>query len=175
MTQVKHFFWSDLHLGHHNMYKNFTSIQDASKPMRPFKNAEEADAYMIDQYNKLVGPNDKVYFIGDVAIGKKHLSKLDLMKPGYKYLVMGNHDNQAPIIEYNKYFNKIYGTLYMRWARAIVTHVPVHPWHLDRWEYNFHGHLHDHKIPDDRYINMSVEHTNYRPILLEELGINYKP
>jgi len=32
-----------------------------------------------------------------------------------------------------------------------------------------HGHIHDNKIEDEHYINVSVEHTDYRPVNLDKL------
>ena len=168
----KIYFWSDLHLGHEKIYSApFMSSVDNTRPMRPFSNAEEADEYMIEQYNNIVTHGDKVYFLGDIAIGKSHIQKLERMKYGHKYLILGNHDNQAPIEEYKKYFNKIYGVLYMPDYKAICTHVPIHPNGLkegSRFSCNIHGHLHDHLIQDNRYINVSVEQTSYKPIELNK-------
>lgn len=172
----KTYFWSDLHLGHSKMYTlPFTSIHNEQEPMRPFSSCEEADAYIINQYNTIVKPGDKVYFLGDVALSKKGLYLMSQMQKGHNYLVMGNHDNQAPITEYTKFFNKIYGALYMRAIKSICTHIPINSNFPDhRFSWNIHGHLHDKIIKDPIYINVSVEQTGYKPITFEEALSNYK-
>ena len=180
-------FWSDQHFGHNKIYNlPFPSATDPTQPMRPFASAEEADEYMIDNYNNLVSHGDKVYWIGDVAMGgKRSLKLMERCQKAHNYLVLGNHDTQAPIAEYAKYFNKIYGVLYMREIKAIITHVPVHLQYVldrdyNRFVMNIHGHTHDHyvhlmqgdsklKSLDYRYVNVSVECIGYRPIPLEEI------
>ena len=170
MNNSKTYFWSDLHLDHNKMYNlPFTSIHNPSKPMRPFKTAQEADDYMIEQYNKIVKPGDKVYFLGDIAMTKKGLSKMSLMQKGHNYLIMGNHDKQGPILDYAKYFNKIYGALYLPKLRAIATHIPIHESFVcDRFDWNIHGHLHDQTLTKVCYINVSVEITEFKPLTFEE-------
>ena len=53
-----------------------------------------------------------------------------------------------------------------------MSHVPLHPASLGRWGANVHGHLHSNFVkdpvwpdkPDQRYICVSVEHTDYYPL-----------
>lgn len=183
------YFWSDQHFGHQKMYdRPFPSAEDPNKPMRDFGSMEECEEYMIDQYNKVIKDDDKVYFIGDVVMDKKALPQLNKMKKGHKYLIMGNHDDRAPIEEYKKYFNKIYGCLYMNKYKITISHFPCHyrmlrrsEWGPPRFLWNVHGHTHDSYVTykddkgrtlfDERYINVSVEATNFRPVSAEELGI----
>jgi len=185
-NKPKTYFWSDLHLSHRKMYDlPFPSTGDPNKPMRDFDSMEECEEYMIDQYNQVIKDNDKVYFIGDVVMDKKSLPMLKRMKKGHKYLVMGNHDDRTCITNYKQYFNKIYGCLYMNKFKIVISHFPCHmrmlrrsEWGPPRFLWNLHGHTHDSYVMqdgsnlfDDRYINVSVEATNYRPISAEELGI----
>jgi calcineurin-like phosphoesterase family protein len=61
-----------------------------------------------------------------------------------------------------------------------MSHVPIHPYSLDRWIGNVHGHLHENVIeksphhPDTKYMNVCVEHTNYTPIPFEEVRKYYE-
>ena len=162
----KIWLWSDLHLGHEKIYKQpFPSAYDSTKPMRPFASSDEADNQMVVNYNKLIGQDDIIYFLGDIAFNKKALSLVGNMKKGNKYLVMGNHD-KFTVSEYLKYFKKIYGVAYINKIGAILTHTPVHSCLLDnttRFNLNFFGHMHDRNLYDHRYINVSVEQTNYSP------------
>jgi calcineurin-like phosphoesterase family protein len=62
--------------------------------------------------------------------------------------------------------------------KFILTHIPVHPASLGRWEGNFHGHLHSNRVMrkdsplsdvvDERYLCLCVEHTDFTPISLED-------
>ena len=175
------YFWSDLHLGHENMYGDqpFLSKTGSGKPMRPFASASEADNYMVNAYNRVVKPGDTVYFLGDIAMRKSGLHALGRMRSGNKWLVMGNHDifEQS---QYRPYFaeNRIKGCIMLPNHKIVLTHIPIHPLSLkkfptvgseDRWDFNIHGHLHDWELPHAQYINVCVEHTNYEPKPLEEL------
>ena len=51
----------------------------------------------------------------------------------------------------------------------MLTHIPIHPGQLNRFDANIHGHIHDRKIDDKRYVNVSVEQINYTPISLDEV------
>jgi calcineurin-like phosphoesterase family protein len=54
----------------------------------------------------------------------------------------------------------------------LLTHVPVHESSLGfKVNKNVHGHLHQRKIADERYVNVSVECINYTPVHIEQLRI----
>ena len=175
------YFWSDLHLGHENMYgpDGFKSKCGTGEMMRPFATAKEADEYMVAAYNRTVKSGDTVYFLGDIAIRKPGLSAMSRMRGGNKYLIMGNHDIYEQSM-YRPYFaeRRIKGCLMLPEYKIILTHIPIHPLSLlkyptvdsePRWSYNIHGHTHDWKLEDSRYKNVCVENTNYAPISIEEV------
>ena len=77
-------FTSDWHLGHVNII-NFCH--------RPFSSVEEMNETIIERHNSRVSPTDKVFVLGDVALGKIDESlALVLRMNGTKYLIPGNHD-----------------------------------------------------------------------------------
>ena len=64
---------------------------------------------------------------------------------------------------------------------AWLTHIPMHAMGLYNGRINIHGHIHEKHVMlpeaeasglmgvrDRRYVNVAVEQTDYRPILLEE-------
>lgn len=163
------FLISDTHFGHARM---LTFKRKDGSRVREFDSVEEMDETMIQNWNKVVKDGDLIYHLGDVCMNKGALHKLDRLK-GRKRLVAGNHD--VPYIkELSRVFEKIYGVRPMKCA--VLTHVPIHPRSLDRWEVNIHGHLHGAEVldnvswgprPDKRYFNVSVERHNYTPISLE--------
>lgn len=119
---------------------------------------------MIEFWNDTVRPNDKVYHLGDVAINRKALSILDKLH-GDKVLIKGNHDI-FKLEDYTKYFRDI--RAYHVLNNYILSHIPVHPDSKGRFKGNIHGHLHANVLADPWYQNVSVEQTNFRPILFEE-------
>ena len=166
-------FWSDLHLGHANCYK-FTNY-DGTK-MRPWDNMLEAEEYMIQEYNKLVKPEDTVYNLGDVGSQTNRISYfMDRLNKSRRILIMGNHDNKIGHKFLGKYFNEIRGCYNLE--NYIMTHIPVSSGSKGRFKTNIHGHTHNNiitinnngKIPDPWYFNVSVERINFRPINFSEI------
>lgn len=166
------FVVADYHFGHEKPYTEFKRADGT--PLRPFSCSMEADAYMVQEHNKLVKPEDRVYVLGDVAFHKKNLHWLDQMN-GRKVLVKGNHDLEDLSV-YLGYFEDIRSCVQR--IGLILTHIPIHPDSLSRWRLNVHGHLHanrvrytdkyNQQVDDPRYMCVSVEQTNYRPVPIEE-------
>jgi len=161
---MKRFTIADHHLGQEKVL----SFEHNGKPLRPFSTIEEMHECLIDNHNSVVRPVDKVYFCGDVAFRRAALSLLSRFN-GRKVLVKGNHDVYK-LKDYMPYFEDIRGIAVLPF-KAILTHVPVHSFCLNRpsWPVNIHGHLHAHNIDDDRYINVSCEQVNYTPVEIESL------
>ena len=173
--QHKRFLISDTHFGHANAYK---FINNDGTKMRPWDSAEEADEIMVQNWNKVVSPLDKVYHLGDVAIASRNISIMSRLN-GKKCLIKGNHDIFR-LSDYTPYFYDIRGS--HKLENFILTHIPIHHNQFARWaDGNIHGHLHCNnvllennkgrttQIKDKRYINVCVEHINYTPIQLEQI------
>ena len=161
------FVIADTHFGHENSWKKFKR-EDGITPLRPFTSTEEMDETMVANWNAVVQPSDHVYHLGDVAIAKKNLATVKRLN-GHKRLVRGNHD----IFDTRDYidagFDEIYGVRVFPAHNMIFSHIPLHPDSLNQrgWT-NIHGHLHANKVKGDwaeLYRCVSVEHTNYTPVL----------
>lgn len=163
---VKTWVIADPHFGHKGVC-NFTRA-DGVTPLRPWNDPAEMDGKLIDNWNSLVNDQDRVYVLGDVAMTKRALWPLEVLK-GRKVLVKGNHDVEKMSV-YTKYFEDIRACVVKK--GFIMTHIPIHPASLSRWKINVHGHLHsnvvmDGKTPDPRYMCVSVEHTDFKPLDLQ--------
>ncbi len=175
---AKIFVISDTHFGHANI---LTFKREDGTPLRSFSGVEEMDETMVENWNRVVRPQDKVYHLGDVVINKRYLPILKRLN-GHKRLVRGNHDVE-PTKVFMEYFDEIYGVRVFPKLNCILSHIPLHPASLQRWKYNIHGHLHSNlvtkellcpdgiirEVKDKRYINVSVEQINYTPVKLESL------
>lgn len=163
MTKI--YVVSDTHFGHKNIL-NFKYSNGI--PIRNFKDIEEHDSAIIENWNSIVNDIDTVYHLGDVALNKKALKKVGLLK-GRKILIKGNHDI-FPLKEYLPYFEDIRAYKVFSEYKTILSHIPIHPQCMDRWHLNIHGHLHHENLyPDIRYFCASVEQTNYLPIDFEDI------
>ena len=164
-------FISDTHFGHGNILK-FTY---GEAPLRPFYTIDEMDEAMIERWNVMVKPTDRVYHLGDVAMAKRHIATVGRCN-GRKVLLRGNHDIFR-LRDYTPYFEDIRAYKVYPAHGIICSHIPISPRQLEyRFNLNVHGHLHAGFIPDEtnvkpdpRYLNVSVERTNYTPISLEEI------
>lgn len=175
------FVVSDTHFGHAGVC-NFLRDDGVTK-LRPWTDPQEMDEYMIQAWNNVVKPRDKVYHLGDVVINRKALQTLNRLN-GDKVLIRGNHDIFRDE-EYQPYFRAI--RAYHVLDGMILSHIPLHESSLGRFGVNVHGHLHARRVllprgvdaktgttlysdkVDVRYHCVCVEQTDYRPISLEEL------
>jgi calcineurin-like phosphoesterase family protein len=155
---------SDTHFGHENMTK-FTR-QDGTV-LRPFANAAEMDEALVDNWNKVVRPQDHVYHLGDVAMARRHLATVARCN-GHKRLVRGNHDIFRTK-EYLEHFEEIYGVRVL--DNIIFSHIPIHPVNMGRFRANVHGHMHENDSPEGNYYSVCLERINYTPISLEDLKV----
>ena len=159
------FIISDQHYGHANA---LTFKKSDGSPLRDFSSAEEMNEHMVHCHNSVVRPQDKVIFLGDVAINKKYLGILRRLN-GKKKLIMGNHD----IFDMYLYAEHFYDMkAYRVFDKHIMSHIPVHKSSIGRFVANVHGHTHSEKVlledgtVDPHYIAMCVEqnHVNYTPV-----------
>lgn len=157
---------SDTHFGHRNI---ITFKDTYGNLMRPFSSIEEHDELIIQEHNKLVKPNDKVYHLGDVAIAKKSISQVGRLN-GRKILLRGNHDI-FKLRDYTPYFSDVRAYKMYPTHGVIMSHIPVHLYDSSttRWKYNIHGHTHCNKIDDPKYINVCLEHTDFKPVNLDTI------
>ncbi len=177
-------FTSDWHLSHENIL---------SLANRPFNSVEEMNQTIIDNYNSLVKPNDIVYVLGDVALGKISES-LPLISQfnGYKVLIVGNHDRifegnkEKEVLKFRKryeeQFNVIWvsgGALTTGGTNVLLSHFPYtsDSHGEDRYqEFRYrdngipivHGHTHaknsiSYSDKGTKQIHIGVDTWNYQP------------
>jgi len=182
------FLISDTHFGHENACTKFKKCDGS--PLRDFPNAAACDEAMVERWNAVVKPHDKVYHLGDVVINVKFLQILARLN-GKKKLIRGNHDI-FPTEKYLQHFTDIYGVRVLE--DMILSHIPLHPESItQRFGTNIHGHLHDNRVMrevreagapdpilgvskvvvkreiDPRYFSVCVEQIDFTPIEISDL------
>lgn len=181
---------SDTHFNHANMLKFTDWTGGLTRP--GFRDVEHMDEMMMDNWNSVVKPGDKVYHLGDVVMGpdpegwmKKNWNKLH----GQKRLVVGNHDN-IKMLASGGWFSKVEMWRPFMEFGLLFSHVPLHEGSLlrpkkadgdapvgndnaDAWTtvLNIHGHIHSNPSPAGPYRCVCVEQINYTPVNIEELRI----
>jgi calcineurin-like phosphoesterase family protein len=164
------FVVSDTHFNHVNIL-GFGDTQGKKFRGDIFADVDHMNETMINNWNKLVSPQDKIYHLGDVYFGSQQgaeniLSRLN----GKKRLIVGNHDTiygkGNPL---QKHFQKIYMWRLFKEFNMVLTHVPIHESSFRKVDFNVHGHIHEKKSPTEQHINVSVEAVGYTPVHIEEV------
>ena len=170
-------FTSDLHIMHN---KGFLY-----EP-RGFTNEKDMCEALVENWNKVVKPEDTVYDLGDMALSDvetatKYISKLN----GRHFWIQGNHDTDNKI-DYiiNKCWDKVY---YCGWAqvfkhgkyRFYLSHYPTLTANFDTGKHfsqnviNLHGHIHSKNnwmIPTNPFIyHVGVDSHNCTPVHIDEI------
>ena len=156
---------SDLHLDHENIIKYCH---------RPFKNAEEMNKTIVENWNSIIGKNDTVYFLGDMAFGKGSRKASYWIKQlnGKIIFIEGNHEEVGNVKSYSTAEDVI---LKYKGKEFLLVHDPsIKPKNWNGWV--IHGHKHNNHLEEFPFINgerktinVSCELLNYKPINLNEI------
>lgn len=122
------------------------------------------DAELIRRWNETVTDDDAVHIVGD--FGPASQAGLVGQLRGEKHLVVGNNDAIVPLAKAGL-FKTI--RLITTADRYVMTHYPLHPSQFGKSQINVHGHLHGDVVGDPRYACVSVDHTDFRPLSLDEI------
>lgn len=173
---TKTWVYSDPHFYHKNIVK-FADYN--GNKLRPWDDADTMTEEMIQWYNDIVADSDRVYILGDVAFTAATMKSAVSRLKGRKVLVPGNHE-PTKMKKYFHLFDDVRG--YVVKKGFIMSHIPIHPNCMGRWQLNIHGHLHSYEMrdkvtsdevfygdPDPRYYCACVERTSFRPKLLDEI------
>ena len=166
---------SDLHFGHN---KEFLYVK------RGFRNIEEHDKALIDNWNNLVEDTDIVYVLGDIMLSDKDngIKCWNRLK-GQKRIIIGNHDtdskiallSQCPDTEITGYALRIkYSGISL-----FLSHYPTLTGNMfadgsmDKTLYNICGHVHtpDKFADADKgpIIHVEPECRDLKPVPLDDI------
>ncbi len=146
---------SDTHFNHANILQFVSTWKDGERVRPEFEvdAIQEMNEKIIDNWNRV-----------DIGSDKDWLTKTFARLHGKKRLILGNHDNYDMSF-YAKFFEKI--MVSRKVEDVILTHYPIRMDFELRRKANIHGHIHEVNLPDDRYLNVSVEQTGYAPIHID--------
>lgn len=134
---------------------------------------------IIENWNRLIQPDDVVFHVGDLALGKRE--KIEGLAPllnGKLYLMRGNHDRRSNAIYQQLGITLVPDPYLMNHPsglQLVFSHRPVIP--LEPGVFNLHGHIHNNVAPElgARHVNLCVEVRDYRPWRLGEILDPYLP
>lgn len=145
------FFTSDTHFGHARI------IELCS---RPFKDVEHMNTEIVRRWNEMVHPQDTVFHLGDVALGKINeslpiVSRLN----GYKILVNGNHDRpfmnagKARYQEWHDVYSQVFDEVY--YSTVVPFRLNEHKVMLSHFPYDGDSHDGD-RFTDFRAVDEGI-------------------
>lgn len=170
------FFTSDTHFFHQRIIEYCN---------RPFKDADEMNNVMIDNWNSVIKPTDHIYHIGD--FGFAHEDKLyNILKKlnGVKHLIYGNHDkiirkstllrSKFESLNELKELSVQHHSFPEGKQKIVLCHYPLLSWNKAYYgSINLFGHEHGKfkNIHTNQQVDVGVDSWNYTPISLNELLI----
>lgn len=151
------FFTADTHFGDHrtiNIHR------------RPFADVAVMDEAIVTGWNEVVGPEDEVWHLGDVARRSADVPSLLARLNGVKHLVRGNNDGPrtgdaawASVQDYAE--------LTQDGILLVLCHYPFRSWNgQHRRSINLHGHSHGKLKPMPRQFDVGVDARGFRPTTL---------
>lgn len=174
---------SDTHFSHANIIRYCD---------RPFSDPAVMNERLVDAWNDRVRPDDEIWHLGDVAMGRIEESLLIIRRlHGRKFLVPGNHDRCWPghkkVGDWPEKYTAAGFTLLPRTTtltlagrEVLLCHFPYRgdsrdvdryreerPADEGRWL--LHGHVHERWRQRGRQINVGVDVWDYAPVSLETI------
>ena len=158
-------FTADTHLGH-------SRIIDYCK--RPFKNHEEMDEALVQRFNEVLRPGDRLYHLGDVAWSSFYLPAFTKrLNTKALYLIYGNHDKQKPRAyeEAGFIWAKDYEKITLGSVPVILFHYPIRSWNFKgHGGVQLYGHCHGTLEPGlGRSMDVGVDTHNFYPYNWDEV------
>lgn len=167
-------FTSDLHFNHNNILK-YEPIS------RPFETVEEMNETLIKNWNDRVKPEDTIYVLGDLCMGKDTDIPAILERlTGRIVLIRGNHDQSKRRKIYEKHGIEIRDISYLPYKGRffVMCHFPIASEEFmemvrkDNSEViMLYGHIHSNapKGYKDGTFHVGVDTNDLRPVSIEEI------
>ncbi len=155
------FFTADTHFGDHRTI----NIQ-----RRAFDSVAVMDQLMIARWNAVVGADDEVWHLGDVARRPGDVPALLTQLSGTKHLIRGNNDPDVTLSASGWASVQDYRELEEDGCRLVLCHYPFRSWNAQgRGAINLHGHSHGRLKPMLRQYDVGVDARDFAPVTLQQL------
>lgn len=166
------YFTSDLHLGH---------LAIINMQNRPFKDVNEMNKTLINNYNSCVKNNDVCYILGDISHHLEVEETNEIIKKlnGKKILIKGNHDKAYDEALFDGVYDLFSTSLSIgNYNRLFVMmHYPMLSWsRANAGSIHLHGHIHSDGSYNaknrDKHIlryDVGVDANNYYPVSVAQV------
>lgn len=137
------YYISDTHFFHENIIRH-----DANNGCRKFSSVDEHDNLIISNINKVVTPQDNLYFLGDISWGTSTETIDVLKKINCKnlFIIKGNHDRILKDGKIKKMFQGIYDYKMITDGdmQVVLSHYPILFYqNQHRGSIHLYGHVHN--------------------------------
>jgi calcineurin-like phosphoesterase family protein len=135
---------------------------------------------MVKAWTTLVAPEDQIWHLGDLYLPswqqKEWWQHRITALPGIKHLILGNHDHRVSISRFKGMGFEVHKKpIWFNYGeKAVVLSHNPYSGH-EPFSLNLHGHLHEKTcegigtFANRVYRCVSVEQTDYSPVLLDDL------
>ena len=149
-------FTADPHVDHENIIRYCK---------RPWENAAAMRAGLLENFLSVMGKNDELFILGDVAFEPDEARKWIEQLPGQKNMVWGNHDpkKESSRAKLKDLFVRSGDILETKIGPdsllVVMCHYPIIRWNKGHFgSIMLHGHLHgDFKVPGIRLLDVGVD------------------
>jgi calcineurin-like phosphoesterase family protein len=157
-------FSADYHIGHANIIKYAN---------RPYKDVEEMDKTIMENFNNLIKKNDIIFFLGDIAFGEDLTRRILILmlQKAEVHFILGNHDHK-----YIKTIEALAGSINNLLDIEIdgqpitLCHYSMRTWnksHFDSWQ--LYGHTHGRLPPVGKQWDVGIDNNRFLPVSYETL------
>lgn len=168
---MKTYFTSDTHFHHSNIIEYCN---------RPYKDVQEMNDKMVENWNSIVKPDDLVYHLGDYCFGNEDkIREINNRLNGHIVLISGNHDEKIlrEKSEFTTFFLKERFDRIVPYLETKVDGTTITMCHfaLQVWNRSHHGRIslfgHSHgTLPgNSQQLDVGSDCWDYKPVTLEQI------
>jgi len=162
LEDPKVFFTSDLHLNHANILKYCN---------RPFKNVEEMDRVIIENFKSTLKEGDTLYILGDLTFKRQYAENFLRIITGMGvevHFIIGNHDKDGKTLEIiEKYCTDVQEMkeIQIQGIKITMCHYPMYSWNASHYgAWHLFGHVHGRKPFATKQYDVGVDSNDFKPV-----------
>ncbi len=167
------YFSSDFHIGH-----TMAMLGDNA----PFATIDEHDEAVFDRVNTMVGPRDRLFFLGDMTLrdGREFLVKTMSRFRAPMHIIWGNHDDglRKLVERHPELFPNVKSAqdvLYLRVnkQKIFLSHYAHRSWRSQQhgsWHLFGHSHGKLDKKPYGKSLDVGLNSHSYHPISFDQVA-----
>lgn len=152
---------------HHYGHENIIGLG-----RRPFRDSDEMDGFMVEQWNSTVGPDDEVWHLGNFAYRcgpNQRAAIFGSLNGRAIHLIRGNHDGKTTLsLPWTTIQH--YAEIHIGGVHLILFHYALKLWNkCHDGSISLHGHGYGNIINTSTSCDVGVDAWNFRPASLDQI------